>query len=684
MSRHLALLFVLATPVTCLNLESATSLVESIGEQDAKTRPVAKVIGLLKDMQAELQKELEDDKAVYEILSCWCKTNEQEKTKAIELGQSKIESLEADIGEAAAKIQELKATLKEAKDKINKDFAAGQKAASMRMKENKEFHAEETDLIEAIKACEQAIVVLSKHNPSMAQLAGIGKGLEGIAHGMMLPHFLNSIQVASLRTFVRQAQHPDSFLSTKSLAVPGYESGSGQIFGILKQMKEEFEANLAESRKLEEKNVADYEKMKEAKAEEEAATRKLIQESDAALAEFQEKHAQAMEELEDTEDQLALDQEFLVNLKKKCAEGDKEFAERLKSRMAEIGAVTDTIAFLNSDEAHSMFDKTVNTAFVQVAQLKKENHVRKRAAAVLGKIDNPQIALIATAVKFDGIRKVVEMIEAMIVELKDQQGDEVKQRDYCIAELDKNTREMDAEYDKRDQLTAQIDDLTETIRKLTEDIKTTKSEIAEMQTQMKRASENREAENADFQQAVMDQRVTQQILQKALERMKSVYLFLQQPGGPHTATSATDTDPGSGPVRFANNKEKNAGGGKVVAMIEDIISDSKKLEADAIRAESDGQTAYESFMQDSNKSIKKGQDAISNMTEEKAKSEMELNLAKTDLDGTNKQINNLHTIGEDLHKECDFLLKNFEKRQKARAHEIDALGEAKAILSGMQ
>jgi len=490
--------------------------------------------------------------------------------------------------------------------------------------------------------------------------------------------------VANFKSFVRRSQHPDSFLSTNSLAVPGYESGSGQIFGILKQMKEEFEANLAEARKLEDKNVEDYEKMKAAKAEEQAATKKLIQESDASLAEFQEKKAQAEEERSDTKDQLALDKEFLFNLKKKCEESDKEFAERLKSRMEEIGAVTDTIAFLNSDEAHSMFDKTVNTAFVQVAQVKKESRLRQRAAAVLAKVGTPQILLLATAAKLDGMKEVIVKIDAMIAELKDQQADEVKLRDYCIAELDKNTREMDAEYDKRDQLTAQIDDLKETIRKLTEDIKTTKSEIAEMQTQMKRASENREAENADFQQAVADQRITQQILQKALERMQKVYAFLQQPGGPHTQTSATDTDPGNGPVRFANNKEKNAGGGKVVMMIEDIISDSKKLEAEAIRGESDGQTAYESFMQDSNKSIKKGQDAITNMTEEKAKSEQELNLAQSDLDGTNKQIQNLHTIGEDLHKECDFVLKNFEKRQTARAKEMDALGEAKAILSGMQ
>ena len=40
---------------------------------------------------------------------------------------------------------------------------------------------------------------------------------------------------------------------------------------------------------------------------------------------------------------------------------------------------------------------------------------------------------------------------------------------------------------------------------------------------MKRASENRESDNADFPQTVVDQRGTQQFLQEALARMKQVY-----------------------------------------------------------------------------------------------------------------------------------------------------------------
>merc|ERR1719171_1843657 len=110
------------------------------------------------------------------------------------------------------------------------------------------------------------------------------------------------------------------------------------------------------------------------------ATQKKQQDNaEAELAEITEKHAQAVQELEDTEEQLALDREFLANLKKKCEASDKEFAERTKSRMEEIAAVQDTIKFLNSDEAYEMFDKTVNTAFTQVANSNKANAVSDAA-----------------------------------------------------------------------------------------------------------------------------------------------------------------------------------------------------------------------------------------------------------------------------------------------------------------
>merc|ERR1719335_2045376 len=466
------------------------------------------------------------------------------------------------------------------------------------------------------------------------------------------------------------------------------------------------EKDLDENQKAELKAQEDFAALKAA-AEEEMATQKKQQANmEAELAETTEKHAQAAQELEDTEEQLALDREFLANLKKKCEASDKEFAERTKSRMEEIAAVQDTIKFLNSDEAFEMFDKTVNTAFLQRAsglnsaqaiqkhqQASKEQQLRDRAVSVLtrlaGREISPQLALTMTSVKLDAFTKVKELIDKMVAELKKQQADEIAQRDWCIAELDKTNLTMEAKYDLQANLMAKIEDLNTTIATLTKDIETKTNEIADMQTEMKRASEDREGSNADYQQTVMDQRITQAILQKALDRMKEVYALMQQqarskaPGAPHIQTSGTDTEPGSGPARFTKY-EKNAGGKRVVAMISGIIEDSKKLEAEAIAAEQDSQTAYENFMKESNAAITKLTEAITNMEAAVAAAKESLTLTKTDLDETNKHLMDLHDTETDLHNSCDYLLKNFFVRQENRAAEIEALGEAKAILSGMK
>jgi len=692
-----------------------TSATESVLERDSesldlslKERPVAKVVRLLKDMMDELNKELEDDKAVFEMIKCWCDTNEKEKTAAIEAGEANIARLEAQIGEDAAKMKELKEKIAQTKKDYNKEFDALNKMSAMRMKENKANHGEESDLVMAIKAAEQALVVLSEQHPELMQIHKAAQNLKGV-QVQILSRDLNQAEVAAFKAFVEHAANArsaDSFLAMKVPGMQSYAPQSGAIVGILKQLKEDMEKDLDENQKGELKAQKEFMDLKKASEDEMANLKKQQDMAEEELALTSAKHAEAAQELADTEAQLALDKEFLANLKKKCDATDKEFAERVKSRMEEIAAVQDTIKFLNSDEAFEMFGKTVNT-FVQVKKSvaskrgyesqAQQQMLRDRAGAALAKIianghhASPQLVLIMTSVHLDAFTKVIAEIDKMTAELKAQQADEVKKRDFCIKELNENQLAQDAKYDEKASIESKISDLESTIEQLKKDIEAKTTEIAETQTAMKRGSEDREAENADYQTTVNDQRLTQMILTKALDRMKKVYSLMQHkniqrhggPGAPHTQTSATDTDPGSGPARFSEGG-KNKGGSKVVDMIQSIIDDSKKLEAEAIAQEQDSQTAYENFMKDSNDSITKLSEAIANLSAAQGKAEEDLTAAKLDLDSVDKELQGLNDEATTLHEDCDFLLKNFEVRQAARQNEMDGLAEAKAILSGMK
>merc|ERR1712232_330551 len=202
------------------------------------------------------------------------------------------------------------------------------------------------------------------------------------------------------------------------------------------------------------------------------------------------------------------------------------------------------------------------------------------------------------------------------------------------------------------------------------------AEIAEMQVQLKRAGEDREKQNKEFQTTVADQRETQKMLQAALSILAEFYgksaaamLQRQSPAGPPP------------PAGFEAYK-KNAASGGVMSMLQQILSDAKAMEAETIRSEEDAQKAYEDFVKETNSSIEAKNKDIVNKSEVKAKAEADLVEAKEEKESVMVELEQLANYNAELHQSCDFVMKNFDVRQTARDEEIEALKQAKAILSG--
>merc|ERR1719191_869261 len=111
----------------------------------------------------------------------------------------------------------------------------------------------------------------------------------------------------------------------------------------------------------------------------------------------------------------------------------------------------------------------------------------------------------------------------MIADLTETQKAESKQKDFCVDEFAKNKLETEDKDRTKQDLEATIGDLAETIKSLTDTINTLKSEIVMAQVNLKRAGEDREKQNAEFQGTVADQRATQKLLGKALEVLEGFY-----------------------------------------------------------------------------------------------------------------------------------------------------------------
>merc|ERR1719161_2883532 len=295
---------------------------------------------------------------------------------------------------------------------------------------------------------------------------------------------------------------------------------------------------------------------------------------------------------------------------------------------------------------------------------------RDLAAKMLSKagkeLHKPAFITLSMKMRLHGFEEVIENIDKMKVALKEEQAEEVKQKDYCVSEFNQNEKQTAEKMSLKEDLETKIADLGTAIETLTEDIKTLKEEVAETEKEMMKASQLRETQNHEFQVEIADQRATQAILKKALDRLKSFYGFVQEGQEP----------PAQGTYK------KSAGSSGVMAMIETLVDESKDLETEAMKAESDAQAAYESFMKDSTASIEAATKEVTNKTAQKAATDADKVQASDDLKSTITDLLTLGEYGQELHKKCDFLIKNFDLRQESRTKEMEARAQAKAIFQG--
>ena len=173
------------------------------------------------------------------------------------------------IEELTAASARLNTEIKNLESEVAKNQEALDKATAIREKQLAEFNEEEKDLLESISALKAAVTVLSKHQGGAflqmphSHLLGVATTMqhELQKHAPLLQGIISPSQRRAVASFI---QAPQDYFDAKPTFKQSYAPASGEIFGILNQMKESFEQNLAETQKDEAANVKAYEQLKAA------------------------------------------------------------------------------------------------------------------------------------------------------------------------------------------------------------------------------------------------------------------------------------------------------------------------------------------------------------------------------------------------------------------------------------
>jgi hypothetical protein len=481
-----------------------------------------------------------------------------------------------------------------------------------------------------------------------------------------------------------------------------YSPQSDTIFGILTQMKDEFEANLNQEQKEEKKAIEDYEALKEAKEEQIAAGKETLDAMEGEHAANIKALSDAKEDLQLTTDQRSEDVEYLRNLRLTCQDLDNQWEKRSTMRAEETKAVAEALAIITEDDNREHLMNTIS--FLQEGREAARMRRRRQGAAGIlrkaagdmdvetddllaawhgrggqkasGAAGSPKARLstLAVTTEIDSFTEVIKAMDKMMVDLKAEQAEEVQFKAYCLKEIRANEKMNYTKTEEKEDLEAKIESLEDAIKAYEKEIQEAQAKIADNKKAMLSASQTREAENKEFQTVVADQRAAQAILKKALGALKSFYdkkaLLQQRQGGSQTP-----------PVQFTKYS-KNAGSVSVMGLIQQIIGDSVALEKESIAAETQAQAYYEKFTGDTTAENKSLGELIVFKTKAVASAQVEKSDTEATHEATVDELESLAQANADLHSECDFTLKNFDIRQRARLQEIEAIQQAKAFLSG--
>jgi hypothetical protein len=643
---------------------------------------VQKVIDLLESMRKTLAEEAKDDDKRYAKMECWCRHSTEEQTAIKEKAEKELGDTKALIDQKTGEI----AKMTEENKGMTADIAKSEKelatAKKNREKEAGQAAKEQQEMNETLAALSKALEILGKlHGKSLVDASTATSLLQVMSS---TSHFRDTLQkdLFDVLGEISQGQSVTKFLQkdfskgpvmpegAKAAETKAYNSQSGAIFGLLSEMESQFQRDLKQSQDDEAAAIENFKKLTAAKLGEIATLKEQIAANKEAIGQAKMDLSNATKDNKEAARNYQNSTEMLAEISQTCTDATKGHDERVKARGEEMNAVAEALKVLTGDEARSLFNKTTFVQ-LQASSTKAINAQRQRAAVsalleAARKTGDVRMSALAVSTGLDNFTEVKQMISNLVAELTQQKKDEFAHRDECNEAITTYESDYRTEEINKEDADAQVELMETKAANLTKELEELASATKKAEESMAEATAQRTEDNKGFQVAKKDQELTIQVLDKALAKLAPVYgasLALAQQ--PKQATY-----------------EKSNAGPSVMGLLETIKADSQHAIDIMVSDEQKAQSEYEKLVESLNGEIKNMAEATAQKTGEKADSIAAKATAQEASDSAGEAMMNIDKALVVKHKECDFLLKNFQVRQDAFSAEIDSCNQAIAILSG--
>eukprot|EP00441_Pelagodinium_beii_P038260 CAMPEP_0197646712 /NCGR_PEP_ID=MMETSP1338-20131121/23801_1 /TAXON_ID=43686 ORGANISM="Pelagodinium beii, Strain RCC1491" /NCGR_SAMPLE_ID=MMETSP1338 /ASSEMBLY_ACC=CAM_ASM_000754 /LENGTH=682 /DNA_ID=CAMNT_0043220369 /DNA_START=56 /DNA_END=2104 /DNA_ORIENTATION=- len=680
----MAMLAVHAMLALAFGLQLATA---SRLQAESNANPIRKVVTMMQKMSSQIEKEGEEEQELYDKFMCHCKSELADFKTGKATFEAAVPKLEASIAKSKAQIAQLTEEIKAGKAQEAEAESTIDSSTKRRAKEHDAFAEEKAEEEADIAAIEGALPALDKAlGGSFLQTDLSSKVVSALAEKQVsrLQHILAKS---------KQVTESDRELATSFLQGSAEASGIGEVKGILKAQEEEIQEEVDGEVTEEKKSVNIFEELMKAKDTEKDAVEETTADKIDRLGALKVQLVEQKGQLSDAQNALSKDFDVLKKLSESCDAKTKEFDERKKTQAEELLAIQETIKILNDDDNLDLFKKALpSPSFLQLQRSTTETRrhaleivksmAEQRGSEGVANRTNVDLVLMALSQKGVDFTKVVKMVDDMIDLMREEGKADTDKKEYCEKQFFENTRKTKALRHKIQTLQDGVVASEEAMSAMAEDIAELQKGIDGLDKSVSESTETRQKEHEEYQKLVQEQSATKEVLQLAKTRMNAFY-HPELTSPPPTTTGKYDLgflQDGVEPPEFGKTKQN--GGNRIILMIEGLMDETDKTVAEAEFEEKDSQKFYEEFLADAK--AKREADAASIASKEKAKAEAQSDKVKkqTAEKSESAELKEVLQYKEDLKKECDYLLQNYDYRKEARAQEESSLTEAKAVLAG--
>jgi len=676
----------------------------------AQDHPMIKLVTLMEDLEAKLEADGAAEQKAYDKYACWCEDTLNTKASEISAAKEEIEKLTKSSKELKGAMAKHGVEIKQLKKDIAANVESTKEATEIREKEANEYEENKEESEQCIGALEAAIKVLTgageekkkKGFLETLQEAQLLSVIAGVRTVLKRPVVTRTVGEKELQTMQHFLDRPEDFVGGSTGMVSAmqmannpfgdYAPKSGQIQGILKGMYDAFTGDLEKSNAEEAEKQKGFEDLMKTKKAELAALEATLEKQEMDEAEKTKALAESKQSLDDTKTQLEDDEAFFDETKSSCQEKASQWAVRVRLRTEELHGVSTAIKILSSEKAKKTF-KNATSSFLQLASVsggagangEKAASAYRRLRALATKYNSLQVGQLAGMIRTTGhFTKVIHAIEKMIAILKEEQQQDIKERDICEKKQLKNKHDMeDLKFDietaddKIKVLKNKAEELEGKVESLEKDIEDNEKETKEL-------IGIRTKEQTAYLASVQDDLEAIRLIDKAIVAISRFYKSNKIPVS-LVQSKEEHGKPGKPELGW---KDGNYGGrtgesGGIIAVLK-MIKEDFENEIDSGKTQDSGsQVNFNEDKELLEKGLENLEESLVNTKKDLADTNYKIVDKEEHKEQKEKDLELQEEIKDTLKKNCAWVETHFDKREEARDAEIAGLIEAKHYLKGM-